>query len=186
MGNYESDTLATGLQAVFCGINPGTSAENSGYSFSAPSNRFWNVLYLSGFTDVRLRPQDEHRLLEYGYGITAVIRRSTRQASEIPSREFRQAKLNFEERMGHIAPRAIAFLGKRAFVAMMNVADVGWGCQPTTIRGIQTWILPNPSGRNRRFTLDDLVSAYVEFRLALKGRSAAQRSLSGDHSTNSR
>ncbi|HET9867267.1 MAG TPA: G/U mismatch-specific DNA glycosylase [Nitrospira sp.] len=165
---YEPDTLAAGLRAVFCGINPATSAENSGYSFSAPSNRFWNVLYLSGFTDVRLRPQDEHRLLEYGYGITAVIRRSTRQASEIPSREFREAKLNFEERMARVAPRAIAFLGKRAFAAMMNVTHVNWGCQPTTIRGIQTWILPNPSGRNRLFTLEDLVRAYAEFRLTLK------------------
>jgi TDG/mug DNA glycosylase family protein len=167
MTDYEFDILATGLTAVFCGINPGASVTTYGHSFSAPSNRFWNVLHLSGFTDVRLRPQEERRLLEYGYGITAVIRRSTRKASEISSSEFRLARRQFEERMYHIGPRAIAFLGKRAFAAMMNVTDVAWGCQPTTVRGIQAWVLPNPSGRNRRFTLNDLVHAYAEFRLAL-------------------
>jgi TDG/mug DNA glycosylase family protein len=167
MSDYEPDILATGLRAVFCGINPGASVERYSHSFSTPSNRFWNVLHLSGFTDVRLRPQDERRLLEYGYGITAVVRRSTRQASEITSLEFRTTRLEFEERMLPVAPRAIAFLGKRAFAAMMNVTDVGWGRQPIGIRDIQTWILPNPSGRNRRFTLNNLVHAYVEFRLAL-------------------
>jgi len=29
------------------------------------------------------------------------------------------------------------------------------------------WILPNPSGRNRTFTLDALVQAYSELRMVL-------------------
>jgi TDG/mug DNA glycosylase family protein len=30
------------------------------------------------------------------------------------------------------------------------------------------WVLPNPSGRNRAFTLDQLVSAYRELYLATR------------------
>ncbi len=37
-------------------------------------------LYLASFTDVRLEPKDERRLLAYGCGITAVVRRPTRRA----------------------------------------------------------------------------------------------------------
>jgi hypothetical protein len=37
------------------------SAEISGRNFSPPSNQFWNVLHLSGFTDMRLQPEDERR-----------------------------------------------------------------------------------------------------------------------------
>ena len=58
---------------IFCGLNPAASAAGSGHNFSHRNNRFWTVLQLAGFTDVRLRPQDERRLLEYGCGITAVV-----------------------------------------------------------------------------------------------------------------
>ncbi len=167
MSSYQPDILATGLRAVFCGMNPATSAVISGHNFSTPSNRFWNVLHLSGFTDVRLQPEDERRLLDYDCGTTAVIRRSTRRASEVSLQEFRQARLEFEERMRRFAPRSIAFLGKRAFAAMMDFRDVRWGYQPVAFGGIATWILPNPSGLNRGFTLDALVRAYSEFRIAL-------------------
>jgi double-stranded uracil-DNA glycosylase len=128
--SYQPDILTTGLKAVFCGINPATSAEISGHNFSTPSNRFWHVFHLSGFTDVRLQPEDECRLLNYDCGITAVIRRPTRRASEVWLEEFRRARLEFKERMRRFAPRSIAFLGKRAFAAMMDVRDVRWGCQP--------------------------------------------------------
>ena len=169
MNTYQPDILTTDLKAVFCGINPPTSAEISGHNFSAPSNRFWNVLHLSGFTDVRLQPEDERRLLNYDCGITAVIHRPTRRATEVSSREFRQAKLELEERMRRFTPRSIAFLGKRAFAAMMDLGDVHLGCQPAAFGGIATWVLPNPSGLNRGFTLDALVRAYSEFRIALEG-----------------
>jgi len=168
MTGYQPDILAKGLKVIFCGLNPGTSAERSGHSFSTPSNRFWNVLHLSGFTNVRLEPIDERRLLEYRCGITAVVRRPTRRASEVRPQEFRQARKEFEERMRHFAPCSLAFLGKRAYVNMMDAGDVQWGQQPVASAGIATWILPNPSGLDRRFTLEALVRAYSELRIALE------------------
>ena len=159
MSSYQSDILATGLKTVFCGINPATSAEISGHNFSTPSTRFWNVPYLSGFTDVRFQPRDERRLLDYNCGITAVVRRPTRWASEVSPQGFRGTRLEFEERMRSFALRSIAFLGKRAYAVMMDVMDVHWGYQPTATGGITTWILPNPITLNRGFALDALVGA---------------------------
>ncbi len=113
---YESDILATGLDVIFCGLNPAASAAAAGHNFSNPSNRFWNVLHLAGFTTVRLRPEEERRLLEFGCGITAVVSRPTRQANEVQADEFRQARSGFEAKMRCYAPRSIAFLGKRSSV----------------------------------------------------------------------
>jgi TDG/mug DNA glycosylase family protein len=70
--------------------------------------------------------------------------------------------------MRRFAPRSLAFLGKRAYAAMMDVGDVQWGHQPVAFAGIATWILPNPSGLNRSFTLEALVRAYSELRIALE------------------
>ena len=64
-------------------------------------------------------------------------------------------------------PRVVAFLGKRAVSAMLGKPDIGWGPYPSGFAGTAAWVLPNPSGLNRSFTLDALVRAYSELRTAL-------------------
>ncbi|MEB3021997.1 G/U mismatch-specific DNA glycosylase [[Mycobacterium] crassicus] len=167
MTGYDPDILAPGLDVVFCGLNPATTAAADGHNFSSASNRFWRVLHGSGFTDVRLLPQEERRLLEFGCGITTVVERPTRKADDVTPKEFRQARPDFETKMRHYAPRMIAFLGKRALVAMLGTSDIGWGRYPDGFADAAAWVLPNPSGLNRAFTLDALVSAYSELRQAL-------------------
>src|ERR1700689_4012618 len=142
--SYKSDILAKGLDAIFCGLNPASTAALAGHNFSSGTNRYWTVLHLAGFTDVRLQPQDERRLLEYGCGITAVVRRPTKRAAEVSPEEFRQARLEFETKMRHYAPRSIAFLGKRALSAMVGLPDIPWGRQPMEFAGTMAWVLPNP------------------------------------------
>ena len=114
MSGYEPDVLAKGLDVVFCGINPASSAAADGHNFSNPSNRFWAVLHLAGFTDTRLRAEDEHRLLEYGCGVAAVVTRPTPTAAEITSTEFRRARPAFEAKMRQYHPRTGRRLPRKA------------------------------------------------------------------------
>jgi TDG/mug DNA glycosylase family protein len=71
--------------------------------------------------------------------------------------------------MRRYAPRAIAFLGKRAVSTMLGQPELAWGRLPGEFAGTMAWILPNPSGLNRSFTLDALVTAYAELRVAPRG-----------------
>jgi TDG/mug DNA glycosylase family protein len=167
LSRYNPDILGRGLDVIFCGLNPAASAAVAGHNFSNRSNRFWTVLHLVGFTDVRLQPQDEHRLLEYGCGITAVVGRPTKRADEVLPEEFMQARLGLETKIRRYAPRSIAFLGKRALSTIIGQPDVEWGHHATGFAGAMAWVLPNPSGLNRSFSLDALVAAYSEFRTAL-------------------
>jgi TDG/mug DNA glycosylase family protein len=136
---YEPDILAAGLEVVFCGLNPAAAA---GHNFSSRSNRFWTVLHLAGFTDVRLQPHEERRLLDYGCGLTAVVDRPTRRATDVSPEEFRKARPGFEAKMRRYAPRSIGFLGKRAFSAMIDQSDVESGRHPTRFAGTTAWVLP--------------------------------------------
>jgi double-stranded uracil-DNA glycosylase len=170
VSSYSADILAPGLDVVFCGINPAATAAADGHNFSNRSNRFWPVLHLAGFTDVRLQAHDERRLLEYGCGISAVVSRPTTRADEIRPAEFRAARPEFEAKMRRYAPSVIAFLGKRAFATMINRADIGWGRYPEEFAAATAWILPNPSGLNRSFSTADLVQAYGELRAVLPPR----------------
>ncbi len=153
---------------VFCGINPAISAVAAGHSFSNGSNRFWTAPHLAGFTDRRLQPHEERQLLVYGCGITAVIDRPTRRADEITSAAFADARPAFEAKMRRFAPRTIAFLGKRAISAMLGQSGLPWGRLADGFAGTTAWILPNPSGLNRTFTLDALVRSYAELHVTLR------------------
>lgn len=167
MGDYSPDILATGLDVIFCGINPASTAVADGHNFSSRSNRFWQVLHLSGFTNVRLRPEDERQLLTYGCGITAVVTRATPRASDVTAVEFRAARTEFEHKIRRYGPRSVAFLGKRAVSAMLAMPHISFGQQSFTVAGVSAWVLPNPSGLNRGYPLDALVSSYTELRVAL-------------------
>jgi TDG/mug DNA glycosylase family protein len=171
LSRYKPDILGSGLDVIFCGLNPAASAAVAGHNFSNRSNRFWTALHLAGFTDVQLQPRDERRLLEYGCGITAVVGRPTKRADEVLPQEFMKARLAFETKIRRYAPRSIAFLGKRALSTMIGQPDVEWGQHATGFAGTMAWVLPNPSGLNRSFSLDALVGAYSEFRTALFGSS---------------
>jgi TDG/mug DNA glycosylase family protein len=168
MSSYTPDILARNLTVVFCGINPAKSAAIDGHNFSNRNNRFWSVLHLAGFTDVRLEPQDERRLLKYGCGITAVVERATRRSNDVKIAEFIKARPVFEAKMRRYAPHVAAFLGKRAFSAITGQRVVRWGLQSEEFAGIKAWVLPNPSGLNRAFTLKALVKAYSELRSTFK------------------
>src|SRR3984893_6617848 len=170
LSRYEQDILPHDLDVIFCGVNPAMPAAVAGHNFSSGVTRFWAALHLAGFTDVRLQPAEERRLLDYRCGLTAVVDRPTRRAIDVPPVEFRKALPGFETKVRRYAPRSVAFLGKRAFLAMMDQPDVAWGRYPAGFAGTTAWLVPNPSGLNKAFSLEALVKAYSKLRAALRTR----------------
>lgn len=156
------DLIADGLQVLFCGINPGMTAATAGHHFVSRSNRFWRVLHLAGFTPEEIAPTRDASILGYGYGLTTVVTRATSAADELSPAEFTAAATAFRRKIARHAPRFVAFLGKAAYAGLTGQRDLAWGRQALPLEGAIVWILPNPSGRNRAFTLDALVDAYRE------------------------
>jgi double-stranded uracil-DNA glycosylase len=167
------DILAPGLSIVFCGINPGLRAAATGHHFAGRGNRFWRVLHLAGFTPELLSPENDRLLLQYGYGLTAAVARPTARADELSRSEIEAGASQFEAKIRRYAPGVIAFLGKAAISAMSGVRDIEWGLQPTGFAGARAWVLPNPSGLNRAFSVDALAAAYRELHGAVLSASSA-------------
>lgn len=160
MAERLEDILAEQLAVIFCGINPGVMAAAQGHHFAGRGNRFWRTLHLAGFTPQELRAQNDRTILQYQCGLTAVVERPTARADQLSMHEFTAAAAAFEEKITRYAPRFVAFLGKAAYCALSGQRDVAWGLQPRTFGNASVWVLPNPSGRNRAFTLEQLVDAY--------------------------
>jgi double-stranded uracil-DNA glycosylase len=163
------DILAKDLVVVFCGLNPSVEAATIGRNFGSPTNRFWRALHLAGFTSHQIAPDDGLSLLNFGCGITAAVGRGTPSADEVGRAEFRDAAAAFERKIAHYRPLTIAFLGKSAYGMMAGLRDLDWGEQTGTFGGSRVWLLPNPSGLNRAFTLTTLVDRYNRLRADVAG-----------------
>jgi TDG/mug DNA glycosylase family protein len=166
MANALPDIIAERLAVVFCGINPGMTAAVAGHHFAGRSNRFWRVMHLAGFTPEEIAPEDDRAILRYGCGLTTVVERPTARADELSAEEFIAAAARFEQKIARYAPRFVGFLGKAAYAALSGRREIAWGPQPVAFGGALVWVLPNPSGRNRAFSLDQLVGAYRQLHLA--------------------
>ena len=167
-----ADVISTSLNVVFCGINPGMRSAAVGLHFANRSNRFWRALHLAGFTTRQLEPEEARLLLDHGCGITSAVARPTVSAADLSRADYIAARPVFERKIANYRPRYLAFLGKPACSVFFNQRDLSWGLQPTTLSGSAVWVLPNPSGLNRAFTIGKLTNAYRELfdAVALRGR----------------
>ncbi|NTX32718.1 G/U mismatch-specific DNA glycosylase [Burkholderia pyrrocinia] len=165
MADELPDLIAPHLDVLFCGINPGMTAAATGHHFAGRSNRFWRVIHLAGFTPTEIPPQDDRAILRYGCGVTAVVKRPTASADQLSRAEFVAAAAEFEQKVARYGPRFVAFLGKAAYSALSGQREVAWGVQPARLQCASVWVLPNPSGRNLAFGLDELVDAYRQLYL---------------------
>lgn len=159
------DVIASGLTVLFCGINPGLSAAAAGHHFVGRGNRFWRAIYLAGFTPEEIGPESDRAILRHGIGLTTVVPRPTARADELSAPDYLSAARDFESKIRHYAPRFVAFLGKAAYSGLSGRREVAWGAQATDFGGTAAWVLPNPSGRNRAFSLEQLVRAYRDLHL---------------------
>jgi double-stranded uracil-DNA glycosylase len=164
-GKSVPDVIAPGLKVLFCGINPGLYTAAIGHHFGRPGNRFWPTLYRAGFTDRLLSPFEEHELLKDGYGITNIVNRATAAASELTRQELAEGGGRLQVKVSHYWPKILAVLGITAYRVAFERPKAILGRQPETIDGVAIWVLPNPSGLNAHYQLDDLARLFRELRL---------------------
>lgn len=157
------DIISKDLTVIFCGINPGLKSAEDGHHFSGKSNRFWKVLHQAGFTPYQIDALDDKNILDFGYGLTTAVARATSRADELSKDEFADSLELFKTKMTEFQPKYIIFLGKAAYKAFSGKKEIIWGQQSEDLCGSHVWVLPNTSGLNRGFTLDNLVKAYKEF-----------------------
>jgi double-stranded uracil-DNA glycosylase len=158
------DVIAQTLQILFCGINPGLYTAAVGHHFARPGNRFWPTLYRSGFTGRLLAPSEERELLKLGYGITNLVPRATASATELSNDEYAHGARILEKKALRYKPKCVAFLGVGAYRAGFNRPKAVIGRQDERLNGSTIWVLPNPSGLNANYQLDDLARLFRELR----------------------
>lgn len=158
--NTVPDYLAPGLAVVFIGFNPGIRSGETGHHFANPTNRFWKILYGAGLTPRIFAPEDAELLLELGYGLTNIVPRSTRAASDIQTEEFQEGRQQLLNKLDLYRPRVACFVGKGVYQVYSCIHKAAWGYQSEEIvPGVKDFVAPNSSGLVR-MKLHELVAIY--------------------------
>ena len=156
------DIIATGLKVLFCGINASLYSAAVGHHFARPGNRFWKTLYRAGFTERLLTPIEDKTLLQQGYGLTNIVARATARADELDRTELQQGYQVLSNKIDEFSPQYLAILGITAYRIAFQRPKAKIGPQLEQLQNTKIWVLPNPSGLNAHYQLDNLAQVYGE------------------------
>jgi TDG/mug DNA glycosylase family protein len=159
------DVAGPGLDVLFVGINPGVMSARAGHHFANPANGFWPLLHDAGFTPRRLRPEEDHTLLDHRLGVTNLVARTTAGVADLERQEMIAGAAVLARKVRRWRPRAVVFVGLTAYDAFRRWRGdrprrVACGEQPEALEGARVFVVPNPSGRNAHFTYREMKAIY--------------------------
>lgn len=163
------DLVGDEVRLVFVGINPGLWTAASQAHFAHPGNRFYKALHRAGITERVLDPRDgfdeveREALVSRGVAITNLVNRATARADELADEEFVEGARILGGKIAGWRPKVVAFVGLGAYRTAYGRRGAGVGRQDDhEIAGAEVWALPNPSGLNAHYQVDDLALLYRE------------------------
>ena len=144
------DLVAREPVIVFCGMASTRSCKVREHYYASPGNNFWEMLHASGFTDRRLRPEDDEAVLALGLGLTDLVRHD----------EVDPPTYELDELVDKVAtwrPEILAFSSKTVAAVVARelghrrpgLGEVDW-----EVAGAGVYVLPGTSGANRRREYD--------------------------------
>lgn len=165
------DYLEPGLDIVLVGINPGAYSVRAGHYYARPGNRFWNAANRAGLFGEPLGPETDARVLEFGIGLTDVVKRPTPTARDLRPADYRRWAPVLKEKIRRFRPRIVCFQGIGGYRNYLRYGE-GLPAPPRLTPGRQAhtlafsivFLVPSPSGLNARYSLADLVDCYRRLR----------------------
>lgn len=157
------DYLRPGLRLVFVGLNPGERSARLGHYYAGRGNQFWHLLFESGITPVHLKPEDDHRIFEFGIGLTDIVKRWSNSISGLSKEDLCHGLPALKSKLLQASPAAIAFNGKTGY-GWFQGGNAELGAQPSLFGSSRIYVLPSTSGRNGSLTRSQKLDYFRELK----------------------
>lgn len=141
------DYLRKGMKMILVGANPGERSARVGHYYAGRGNQFWPILFDSGVIPEPLGYEDDRRLVEFGIGLTDLVKRPARAIEDIERQEFAEGRVLLAQKLEDLRPRVVAFNGKTVYEKFAG-RTCKLGLQKETLYGAQVFVLPSTSGQN--------------------------------------
>jgi TDG/mug DNA glycosylase family protein len=150
------DHLRRGMKLIVVGCNPGDRSARVGHHYAGRTNQFWALMYEGGVLPELLGARDDKRVIEFGVGLTDLVKRPTRTPDEIERHEFAEGRIVLAQKLEELVPRVVAFNGKMVYEKFAQ-RTCTLGLQKKSLYGAQVFVLPSSNSH-------DGVSAAVKTR----------------------
>jgi mismatch-specific thymine-DNA glycosylase len=141
------DYLRHGMKLILVGCNPGERSARVGHYYAGRNNQFWPLLYESGVIPELLSYQDDRRLIEFGIGLTDLVKRPTRGIEEIERQEWAEGRVLLAQKLETHRPRVVAFNGKMVYEKFAG-RPCKLGLQKEKLYDARVFVLPSTSAQN--------------------------------------
>lgn len=141
------DYLRKGMKMILVGANPGDRSARVGHYYAGRGNHFWMMMYESGVIPEPIGYEDDRRIVEFGIGLTDLVKRPTRGFEEIERQEFAEGRVLLAQKLEQTRPRVIAFNGKMVYEKFAG-RPCKLGLQKEKLYGADVFVLPSTSAQN--------------------------------------
>lgn len=143
------DLLEDGLKLVVCGTAAGAKSAKLKQYYAGPGNKFWRVLAETGLTPRQLAPGEAPELLDYGIGLTDVVKG---QAGADSTLDFKQTgPTALREKVLAFQPEVLCFNGKKAAQVLYGTKAIAYGAQQEQIGETALYVATSTSGAANGF-----------------------------------
>jgi double-stranded uracil-DNA glycosylase len=147
------DLLDASVRVVIAGTIAAWDRAEQEHYYAGAGNQFWYLLHASGLTPELLPAEDDHRLPEFGIGLTDLVRTRPSEPGEPPVFDVAA----FHRKIRRCRPDAVAFVSKTAAASYARAAGErlprDFGALSWTVAGVPAFVLPGPSGANNGMSL---------------------------------
>jgi mismatch-specific thymine-DNA glycosylase len=143
------DYLRKGMKLVIVGCNPSESSVRAGHYYAGRGNLFWPTLYDTGVVPEPFDYPDDRRVIEFGIGLTDLVKRPTKGIEELNREDFAEGRIVLAQKLEEFGPRVVAFNGKLTYEQFAQ-RKCKYGLQKGLLYGAQIYVLPSTSGQNAK------------------------------------
>jgi double-stranded uracil-DNA glycosylase len=139
------DHLRKGMKLVIVGCNPTDSSVRVGHYYAGRDNPFWPMLFESGVVPEPFDYHDDKRVIEFGIGLTDLVKRPSKSADELSREDFAEGRIVLSQKLEEFAPRVVAFNGKHTYEQFAQ-RKCTFGLQKEHLYGARVYVLPATPG----------------------------------------
>ena len=143
------DYLRKGMKLVIVGCNPSESSVRVGHYYAGRVNPFWPILYKGGVIPEPFDYHDDKRVIEFGIGLTDLVKRPTKTQAELTREDFAEGRIVLSQRLEEFAPHVVAFNGKIPYEQFAQ-RKCKYGLQKEMLYGAKVYVLPETYAEDAR------------------------------------
>jgi double-stranded uracil-DNA glycosylase len=150
------DILGENLRVVFVGTAVGDTSANRQHYYSHSRNCFYQLIYETKIVPILLMPEDDFRLLEFGIGLTDLVKTlHTSNDSNLTTETLCSGLDQFRDKILRYKPTILCFNSMNAYIAAYGTRANSFGLASNTIGNTRVFVVPSTSGRVSDSTVFD-------------------------------